>query len=66
MRLFPLGQEPLLDDRDVSTVEERLLQMAQLSRRAHELSGRSLPTYCRENMPGKVLRRGKSEHQRME
>jgi hypothetical protein len=56
-RVFRLGEEPGDDLSAVSTPEERLVMLAELSRRMWELTGRPVPSYSRAAMPGRVLRR---------
>ena len=58
VRLYRLGEEPGDDLSAVSTPEERLGMVAELSRRMWELTGRPMPTYPRAAMPGRVVRRG--------
>lgn len=53
-----LGSEPSDDLSDVTTPEERLSMMWELSRRAWLLSGRPLPDYDRCSAPGRVIRTG--------
>ncbi len=56
-RAYRLGAEPGDDLSAVSTPEERLAMVAELSRRMWELSGRAVPSYPRAAIPGRVLRR---------
>lgn len=56
-RVLRLGEEPLTDDRDPTTVDERLALVAQLTRELWAFTGQPIPDYTRENMPGKVIRR---------
>lgn len=39
------------------TIHERLVMLAEVSARAWALSGQPVPTYTRETMPGRVIRR---------
>ncbi len=56
IRVYRLGDEPGDDLSAVSTPEERLAMVAELSRRMWELTGRAVPSYPRSAMPGRVLR----------
>jgi hypothetical protein len=56
IRVFRLGEEPLLDPLDTSTVDERIAMMWPLARRAWELTGLPLPQYVRSVIPGHVQR----------
>ncbi|MGI8519088.1 MAG: hypothetical protein ACR2MC_00505 [Actinomycetota bacterium] len=56
VRVYRLGDEPGDDLSAVSTPEERLAMVAELSRRMWELTGRPVPSYSRAAMPGRVLR----------
>jgi hypothetical protein len=57
IRAFRLGDEPLVDARDTSTVDERLAEVLRLSYEAHRISGKPWPSYARSEMPGRVIRR---------
>lgn len=57
VRIFRLGEEPADDLSLVTTAEERLAMVGELSRRMWELTGRPVPSYRRATMPGRVLRR---------
>ena len=57
VRVYRLGREPGDDLSAVSTPEQRLAMVAELSRRMWELTGRPVPSYPRAAMPGRVLRR---------
>lgn len=59
IRKFALGEEPDENLSAVTTGEERLAMMWELSRRAWLLSGRPMPDYERATMPGRVLRNGR-------
>jgi hypothetical protein len=56
-RLLRLGQEPSTDERDTSTVDERLALVATLTSELWAFTGLPIPDYTRDNMPGKVSRR---------
>jgi hypothetical protein len=56
-RVYRLGEEPGDDLSAVSTAEERLAMLAELSRRMWSLTGRPVPSYSRAEMPGRVVRR---------
>lgn len=51
-----LGEEPDDDLAALTTPEERLAMMWELSRSAWLLSGREIPTYDRDQAPGRVIR----------
>ena len=55
-RVYPLGEEPGDDLSAVSTPEERLAMVVELSRRMWTLTGRPVPSYARSAMPGRVIR----------
>lgn len=55
-RVLRLGDEPLVDDRDRSTVDERLALVARLTHEVWAFSGQPVPDYGRDQMPGKVIR----------
>jgi hypothetical protein len=57
IRKIALGDEPLTDARDCSTVDERLALVRTLTMRCWAFSGRPVPTYTRANMPGRLVRR---------
>lgn len=57
MRSFKLGDEPIVDERDSSTVDERLAEVLRLSYEAHRISGKPWPSYARSQMPGRVIRK---------
>lgn len=57
VRVYRLGTEPGDDLSDVSTAEQRLAMVTELSRRMWDLTGRPVPSYTRAVMPGRVLRR---------
>ncbi|MGQ0766046.1 MAG: hypothetical protein ACT4OZ_10305 [Gemmatimonadota bacterium] len=51
VRVVPLRSDEAGDCRVGGTAEERLLLLAELSRRMWELSGKPLPTYTRSTIP---------------
>ena len=57
VRVFRLGSEPGDDLSRQSSPAERLEMVATLSQRMWDLTGRVVPTYARERMPVRVLRR---------
>jgi hypothetical protein len=56
-RVFRLGEEPRDDLSNVTTPEQRIEMVAELTRRYWELSGRAWPAYTRAEMPVRVIRR---------
>jgi hypothetical protein len=56
IRTVALGDESLTDDRDTSSVDERIALVATLTLEQWRFSGRELPTYSRAEMPGRVVR----------
>lgn len=56
-RVFRLGEEPPDDLTAVTTAEQRLDMVAELSRRMWELTGRVPPSYVRAEIPVRVVRR---------
>ena len=56
VRVYRLGGEPGDDLSAVSTPEQRLDMVVELSRRMWALTGRPLPSYSRGSMPGRVIR----------
>lgn len=56
IRAFALGAEPLVDERDASTPDERLALVGTLTREQWELAGLGYPEYDRAHMPGQVHR----------
>lgn len=56
-RVFRLGDEPGDDLSSSTTPEERLEMVIVLSRRMWELTGRSIPSYRRAEMPVTLVRR---------
>jgi hypothetical protein len=56
LRRFDLGQEPLRDALDRSTVDERLAMMWPLAKEAWSVAGKPIATYERSNMPGTLTR----------
>ena len=59
IRKVGLREEALTDERDRSTVDERIALVWTLTRRQWTFAGRAIPTYDRASMPGRVLRRGR-------
>lgn len=58
VRRVPLDAEGDEDLSDTTTADERLAMMERLASDAWASSGAPWPTYTREEMPGRVLRRG--------
>ena len=58
MRVYSLGEEPLVDPLDRSTADGRVAAMWPLAMAAWSVAGKALPTYERKDAPGRVLRRG--------
>jgi len=56
VRKFLLGEEPLTDDRDTTTVDERIALVAELTRTQWNLAGLPEPRYERHEIPGKIVR----------
>jgi hypothetical protein len=59
VRIVALGHEPLTDERDTSTVDERLALVWTLTRRQWAFAGLEIPRYTRAEMPGRILRGGR-------
>ena len=57
VRVYRLGEEPGDDLSAVTTPEQRLEMVAVLTQRMWELTGHPAPSYRREEMPGRVIRR---------
>lgn len=57
-RVVRLGDEPGDDLSDVTTAEERLAILRELTVRAWRLTGRPVPTYRRDEIPVRVTTRG--------
>ena len=57
VRRFELGQEPLRDPTDQSTVDERLAMMWPLAKEAWSVAGKPIAAYERKDMPGTLTRR---------
>ncbi|HEX4340459.1 MAG TPA: hypothetical protein VH062_31340 [Polyangiaceae bacterium] len=57
IRRFDLGQEPLRDPLDRSTVDERIAMMWPLAKEAWSVAGMPIPDYDRANMPGALVQR---------
>jgi hypothetical protein len=56
VKVYRLGEEPGDDLSAVSTPEQRLAMVAELSHRMWTLTGQPVPSYTRSTMPGRVLR----------
>ncbi len=56
VRVFQLGQDADEDLTESTTPEERLAMVWELTARAWKLTGASLPTYRRSEIPVRVLR----------
>jgi len=56
VRSYRLGEEPVVDPLDRSTVDERLASMWPLARTSWILAGREIPDYERSETPGVVIR----------
>ncbi len=57
IRSHNLGEEPLRDALDTSTVDERIAMMWPLAKEGWSVAGKPMPTYARATMPGASLRR---------
>lgn len=57
MRKVRLGEEELTDPRDTSTVDERLAMVWTLTRQQWAFAGLEIPSYSRDQMPGRVIRK---------
>ena len=57
IRAVPLGAEALSDERDQSTVDERIAAVAVLTREQWAFAGLEIPRYTRAEMPGELIRR---------
>jgi hypothetical protein len=56
-RIYRLGEEPGDDLSAVTTAEERLAMVAELSRRMWSLTGRPAPVYQRAGIPARLVQR---------
>jgi hypothetical protein len=56
VRVVRLGDERLTDERDTSTVDERVALVWRLTREQWALAGRTIPDYPRAEAPGRVIR----------
>ncbi len=56
IRKVGLREEGLTDERDVTTVDERIALVWTLTRRQWAFAGRPRPEYTRASMPGQLLR----------
>jgi hypothetical protein len=54
--VYRLGEEPSDDISAVSTPEERLAMLIELSQRMWALTGLPIPSYSRSAMPGRIVR----------
>jgi hypothetical protein len=55
---YRLGDEPSDDLSDVTTPSERIAMMRELAEAAWKLAGRTLPSYERREIPGRIFRPG--------
>ena len=56
IRVYRLGEEPIRDPLDRSSVDECLRQMWSLACAAWSVSGRTIPHYERGEAPGSIIR----------
>jgi hypothetical protein len=56
VRGFDLGQEPLRDGLDATTIDERIAVMWPLAKEAWSVAGKPIATYERRDMPGAMTR----------
>jgi hypothetical protein len=56
IRSVPLGHEELVDDRDESSVDERLALVWTLTRQLWAFTRRPFPAYSRSETPGTIIR----------
>ena len=56
IRAFRMEDEPLLDQRVVTSPSERVREVLRLSYEAFALSGQPWPNYIRSEIPGRVIR----------
>lgn len=56
--VYRLGEEPSDDLSETTTATERVAMMAELAEAAWRVAGRSLPSYPRNAIPGRVFRPG--------
>lgn len=61
IRKFRLGQEPSEDLTGTTTAGERIAMVWRLSLDAWAMTGRSLPVYRRDQIPGRVIRLGDAQ-----
>jgi len=57
VRQFALGEEPLRDPLDRSSIDDRVRMMWPLAQEGWSLAGRPIPSYTRASMPGVLIRR---------
>jgi hypothetical protein len=62
VRRFALGQEPADDLSRTTTAAERIAMVWRLTLDAWAMTGRPLPEYTREQMPGRVIRPSDQTH----
>jgi len=58
VRVFRLGEEPVQDALDSSTLDERIASVWSLTCAAWAISGREIPDYPRRETPGRLVDRG--------
>lgn len=56
VRVVPLDAEALWDARSTLTVDERIAIVEELTREQWAFAGLEIPSYRREEMPGRLLR----------
>lgn len=56
IRAVKLGHEELVDERDRSTIDERVALVWQLTLEQWALAGLEVPTYRRSEAPGRIVR----------
>jgi hypothetical protein len=59
IRRFEIDDEPVVDQRVATTVDQRIHECLRLSRLMFEVAGGALPRYRRAEIPGRVLRAAK-------
>ncbi len=58
VRVYRLGEEPSDDLSAITTADQRLAMVWELSARMWALTGKPLASYTRAEMPVRVIRRG--------
>jgi hypothetical protein len=53
------GEEELVDPRDASSVDERIVLVWTLTRELWAFMGKEIPTWARAEMPGRLSRRAR-------